>query len=122
MTSSLRYGAVGTAVVVLSVLAFWPFLNAAGRRGILIAACVALPIQIASFAALRRFRGQIDRFLVVWVGGTLIRMVAIGAAAFVVIRADAEVAVPMLLALASFFFGLLLLEPIYFRPERRGTS
>jgi len=35
--------------------------------------------------------------------------------AVVVIRSGTEGAVPMLLALAGFFFGLLLLEPVYFR-------
>ena len=45
-----------------------------------------------------------------WIAGHLLAVVAI-----VVIRSGMEGAVPMLLALAGFFFGLLLLEPVYFR-------
>ena len=44
------------------------------------------------------------------------------AGAFIVIRSGMEGAVPMLLALASFFFGLLMLEPIYFKAEPNGTG
>ncbi len=49
-------------------------------------------------------------------------MSAIGVVAWLVIRSETEMAVPMLLALASFFFGLLLLEPIYFRSGQREPS
>ena len=122
MTSSLRYAGVGTGVVGLVVLLSWPFLEPVGRQGVLMAAAVALPVQIASFALLQRYRGELNRFLAAWVGGTLIRMGVIGIVAFIVIRSGTEGAVPMLLALASFFFGLLLLEPIYFRAEPNGTS
>ncbi len=122
MTSSLRYATVGTSVVGLAVLLSWPFLDPVGRRGVVTAALVALPVQIVSFALLRRYRGELKRFLAAWVGGTLIRMLVIGAVAFFVIRSGAEGAVPMLLALASFFFGLLLLEPIYFRPQAEKPS
>jgi hypothetical protein len=38
--------------------------------------------------------------------------------AFLVLRSGSEGIAPTLLALASFFFGLLLLEPIYFRAAR----
>ena len=122
MTSSLRYATVGTGVVGLAVLLSWLFLDPVGRRGVLIAALVALPVQITCFALLQRYRNQLKRFLAAWVGGVLIRMLVIGAAAFVVIRSGTEGAVPMLLALASFFFGLLLLEPIYFRAEQKETG
>jgi hypothetical protein len=42
-------------------------------------------------------------------------MATIGAVALLVTRSGAEGLVPTLLSLAAFFFGLLLLEPIYFR-------
>lgn len=122
MTSSLRYATVGTGVVALAVLLSWPFLDPGARRGVVAAALVALPVQIASFALMQRFRGQVDRFLIAWVGGTVLRMLTIGFVAFVVVRSGSGNVMPTLVALASFFFGLLLLEPIYFRgaPERAG--
>jgi hypothetical protein len=112
---TLRYAVVGTCAVGVMALSSWPFLDPAGRRGIALAAAVALPIQIGSFAALLHVRTRPRDFLVTWVGGTVLRMAAIGIVAFLVIRSGAEGLVPTLIALATFFFGLLLLEPIYFR-------
>ena len=107
--------------MALITLVFMPFLDPAGRRGLVIAALIALPIQIIAFSAMLSFRSDWNRFLAVWVGGTLLRMVVIGLAAFVAIRLDLEGLAPMLLALAGFFFGLLLIEPIYLRSEHAET-
>jgi len=115
MTRSFRYAVVGTALVGLVVLIAWPLLDSVGRRGVAIAAAVALPVQIISFAALLHLRARLKAFLIAWVGGTLLRMAAIGVVAVFVVRSGGEGVVPTLMALASFFFGLLLLEPIYFR-------
>jgi len=116
-----KYAFTGLVGVALITLIFMPFLDSAGRRGLVIAAFIALPIQIVAFAAMLSFRSNWNRFLAVWVGGTLLRMVAIGLAAFVAIRLDLEGLAPMLLALAGFFFGLLLIEPIYLRSENAET-
>ena len=115
MRVSARYGAAAVVSIALITLVIWPFLDPAGRSGVLLAAGVALPVQILSFALLQGFRSHLNRFLAVWVGGTLLRMVAIGVVAFLVIRSGTVAVAPTLLALASFFFGLLLLEPVYFR-------
>lgn len=116
MSASARYGIASITVIALATLLFWPFLAPAGRRGVLLAAVVAVPLQIASFTLLCRFRGELKRFLVVWVGGTVVRMLAIGAVAFLLLRSGTDGVVTTLLALATFFFGLLLMEPMYFRP------
>ena len=121
MSNVTKYAFTGLVGVALITLVFMPFLDSAGRRGLVIAAFIALPIQIAAFAAMLSFRSNWNRFLAVWVGGTLLRMVAIGLAAFVAIRLDLEGLAPMLLALAGFFFGLLLIEPIYLRSENAET-
>jgi hypothetical protein len=121
MISSVRYAVVGTAVVSAAVMVAWPFLDPVGRRGVVIAAAVALPVQIGSFAALLHLRTRQKQFLLAWVGGTLIRMATIGVVAWVVIRSG-EGVISTLLALASFFFGLLLLEPIYFRSRQGEPS
>lgn len=117
MRASARYGNASITVIALATLLLWPFLEPSGRRGVLVAAAVAVPLQVGSFTLLCRFRGELKRFLVAWVGGTLMRMLAIGAVAFVVLRSGTEGVVPTLLALVTFFFGLLLLEPMYFRPS-----
>ena len=121
MNNVTKYAFTGLLGVALITLVFMPFLDPAGRRGLVIAALIALPIQILAFSAMLSFRSDWNRFLVVWVGGTLLRMVVIALAAFVAIRLDLEGLAPMLLALAGFFFGLLLIEPIYLRSEHAET-
>ncbi len=121
MNNVTKYAFTGLLGVALITLVFMPFLDPAGRRGLVIAALIALPIQILAFSAMLSFRSDWNRFLVVWVGGTLLRMVVIALAAFVAIRLDLEGLAPMLLALAGFFFGLLLIEPIYLRSEHPET-
>jgi hypothetical protein len=121
MSASLKYGATGVGAIAVIVLGLWPFLDGAGRNGVMAAAAIALPVQVLAFAALNRFRGELNGFLAAWVGGTLVRMVVIAVVAIAVIRSGTEGAVPMLLALAGFFFGLLLLEPVYFRVESNKT-
>ena len=121
MSNVTKYAFTGLLGVALITLVFMPFLDPAGRRGLVIAALIALPIQILAFSAMLSFRSDWNRFLVVWVGGTLLRMVVIALAAFVAIRLDLEGLAPMLLALAGFFFGLLLIEPIYLRSEHPET-
>ena len=121
MNNVTKYAFTGLIGVALITLVFMPFLDPAGRRGLVIAALIALPIQILAFSAMLSFRSDWNRFLVVWVGGTLLRMIVIALAAFVAIRLDLEGLAPMLLALAGFFFGLLLIEPIYLRSEHPET-
>ena len=117
MSASVKYAASGFGIVAVLTLALWPFLDPAGRSGVLIAAAVAVPVQVIAFTVLLKYRGQQNGFLAAWAGGTLVRMAVIGIVAVVAIRSGTEGAIPMLLALAGFFFGPLLLEPIYFKPE-----
>lgn len=115
MSSPVKYAVTGGFAVATIVVVLWPFLEPAGRNGVMAAAAVALPVQVIAFWALVRFRAELNGFLAVWVGGTLVRMAVIAVVSIIVIQSGMEGAVPMLLALAGFFFGLLLLEPMYFR-------
>ena len=110
MRASVRYGAAAVALIALITLLSWPFLDEAGRRGVLVAAIVALPVQILSFALLQGYRSHLKRFLAVWVGGTVLRMVAIGLVAFLVIQSGTVAIAPTLLALASFFSAKAVLS------------
>ena len=115
MSASTKYAVTSVVAIATIVVGLWPFLEPAGRNGVLAAAAVALPVQVIAFWALIHFRAELNGFLAAWVGGTLVRMAVIAVVAIVVVRSGMEGAVPMLLALAGFFFGLLLLEPVYFR-------
>jgi len=116
-----RYALTGLGGVTFVMLVLWSFLDPLGRRGLLIAALIALPIQVLAFSAMLRFRTNWNHFLAVWLGGTLLRMGVLGLVAFVAVRTNSEGLDPMLLALAGFFFGLLLIEPIYLRSEHAET-
>lgn len=115
MTTSVRYGVSAAVVLAALTLALWPFLDPSGRRGVLAAAFLALPVQVAAFAVLVRAKGRPRGFMGAWVGGMAARALTLVAAAALAIRSGTESAVPMLLALAGFFFALLLLEGIYFK-------
>ncbi|MGD8321797.1 MAG: hypothetical protein PVJ02_15220 [Gemmatimonadota bacterium] len=122
MSTALKYAATGTAVVALVTLVLWPVLGSDARRGVVTAAAIALPIQILAFALLIRVRGKLNGFLAVWAGGTLVRIAVLGIVAVVAIRANAPGTIALLFALAGFFFVLLLLEPVYFRPRAGETT
>ena len=111
----MKYAATGVGAIALIVSGLWPLLDVAARNGVLVAAAIALTVQVAAFSVLNHSRGELNGFMMAWVGGMMVRMLVIAAVAVIVIRSGTESAVPLLLALAGFFFGLLLLEPVFFR-------
>lgn len=117
----MKYAATGGGAIALIVLGLWPLLDASAWSGVLVAAAIALTVQTAAFAVLHQSQGALNGFMMAWVGGMMVRMLVIAAVAVIVIRSGTESAVPMLLALAGFFFGLLLLEPVFFRVEPNQT-
>jgi hypothetical protein len=122
VSATVRYSAAAVALVVLATLALWPFLGEASRRGVLTAGLIALPIQMVAFALLVRFRGRVNGFLAAWAGGMALRTLVVVATAVVVVRSGTASAIPMLIALAAFLFGLLLLEPLCFRNDLKGAA
>jgi hypothetical protein len=88
----------------------------------LVAALVAYPIQMLAFFLLVRYWEDRKRFLFFWVGGTAVRMGVILLAALALTRFDGLPPAPTLLGLAGFFFGLLLLEPLFLRPRGAETT
>jgi hypothetical protein len=106
-------------VALVGVAGLWPILDGPARSGILAAAAIALPLQIAAFALLSWGQRQQSRFLAAWLGGTLARLLAVcGATVWVVI--SGRPAAPTLLSLVAFLFAMLLLES-FFLP-RSGTA
>ena len=103
--------------ISLVIAGSWPWLSPSARTGLLVAALVAYPVQMLAFFLLVRNWGQTKRFMIVWVGGTVVRMGVILVAALVLTRVTALPPAPTLLGLAGFFFGLLLLEPLFLRPR-----
>ena len=122
MTQTYRYGGVSLLVILLAVAGLWPWVSSSARAGILFAALVAFAVQMIAFILLVRFWGEGKKFLLVWVGGTVVRMGVILLAALWVSLREAFPAAPTLLALAGFFFGLLLLEPLFLGAGRSEST
>jgi hypothetical protein len=122
LTQTYRYGGVSLLVILLAVAGLWPWVSSSARAGILFAALVAFAVQMIAFILLVRFWGEGKKFLLVWVGGTVVRMGVILLAALWVSLREALPPAPTLLALAGFFFGLLLLEPLFLRPGRSEST
>lgn len=116
MTPWLRYGFAGFILVGLLGAAVWPFLGPDARRGVLVGAAVAYPIQLVAFGLMVRYRDRANAFLAVWAGGTLVRMGSVLAVGLLLLKVEVADPTALLLALAGFFFGLLLLEPLFLRP------
>jgi hypothetical protein len=119
---SLKYGAAGALLLGVITLMLWPFLGGPARSGVLIAALIALPVQLVAFAVLARHRGRGEGFMAAWAGGMALRAAAVVVTALVAVRTGTPSAVALLLALAGFLFALLLLEPLYFRSEPKGAA
>ncbi len=110
-----RYTRAAVLLVILALLALRPLLAAADFRAVSLAGAVATAVQIALFGSMLHCRTRWNRFLVAWVGGIAVRAAVVVSAALVAVWLDAPTAPPMLLALAGFLFGLVLLEPVFLR-------
>ena len=118
MSASLKYGASALLLIAVLTLVLWPFLDQPQRRGVLLAGLIALPVQLAAFSVLVRNR-EGNRFLAAWAGGMVLRVLIVVLAAVAAVQTAAPSGTAMLLALAGFFFALLLLEPLHLR---RGSE
>jgi hypothetical protein len=106
----LRYALLATTLTALVVAGGWIGFDDPARRGVNLAAAIALPLQLVLFALLVVQKTGSIGFLVVWVGSTLLRILAIGAAALLVQARDDLDPMATLLTLAGLLFVLLLLE------------
>lgn len=113
MRSVPGYAAAGLLLTALAMGLAWPFLGMDGRRGVVVAAAAALPMQVLFYALLARARAAGTGFLGAWVTGMLGRLALVGAVALVVVRREDLPPAPTLTALAGLLFGLLLLEPAF---------
>ncbi|CAN5725167.1 hypothetical protein BH23GEM11_BH23GEM11_18440 [soil metagenome] len=115
MKAWTRYLGMAAGVTVVALLMALVLLEGSARLGLLWAAGVALVVQLGAFAFLVRFRARPHGFLAVWLGGSLVRLLGLGAMAVAVVRRDDLDPLWSLLGLAGLFFILHLLEPVALR-------
>jgi len=119
---SVKYGVAALLMIGVVTLALWPFLDQPSRRGVLTAGLIAVPVQVLAFATLVRYRGRTSGFMAAWAGGMAVRALVVLVTAVAVVQMQTPGAIALLLALAGFFFGLLLLEAYYFRADVRAKA
>ncbi len=116
-----RYALTGLLMIVVAVAALFPFVDDEGRRGVLLAAAVAYPVQVAAFGLLLRARGDPSRFFVWWGAGVVVRIGVVIIIGLLALRIESVGAEALLLSLAGFFFGLLLIEPAFLKGADRDA-
>ena len=102
-------------MIAIALTALFPFLEDEGRRGVMLAAAVAYPVQIVAFGLLLRARGEPSRFFVWWGAGVAFRIGVVVIVGLVALRIESLGAEALLLSLAGFFFGLLMIEPAFLK-------
>lgn len=115
MRPAVGYAAAAFALLLAGAGLSYVVLGPEHGLGVVVAAVVAYPVMVVSFAVMVRFREGGNRFLAAWIGGVLARLVVLGLAVVAVMEVDALRPASTLLAVAGFFFALLLLEPVFFR-------
>lgn len=113
MKRVVRFSVVSVTIVGAVVALAWFTLDPAAGQGVLIAGCVAVPLQIAGFAFLVRMRDDAKGLMAAWVGGVMARLAAIVAMAVVVLLVPTLAPAATMIAMAGFLFGLALLEHRY---------
>lgn len=112
-----HYSIVALLILAVLVGALWPFFDAAGRMSLLVAAVVALPVQLAAFALIVPALGHSTKFLIRWGLGFLGRMGVVAAVGLSLHRFEILDPSVLLLSVCGFLFTLLLLEPMFFRNQ-----
>jgi hypothetical protein len=108
-------------MIAAAVVVLFQFLEDDGRLGVLIAAGIAFPVQVVAFGLLLRARGEPSRFFVWWGVGVLVRIGVVIVVGIVALRIETLGAEALLLSLAGFFFGLLLIEPVFLKATDKAA-
>lgn len=115
MKAWLAYALAGGALVLVGALVATLVVSPGARGAVWFAAGVAWVLQLVAFAGLVAVRGRSEMFLVGWLGGLVMRFLAVGLVAFWLSRDPVFPLEPALLSLVAFVFLLLLLEPLFLR-------
>ncbi|MEX2465893.1 MAG: hypothetical protein WD995_03230 [Gemmatimonadota bacterium] len=117
-----RYTLVTSLLVVLFLAIAAPFLDAAGRFGLMVAAGVTLPLQIGLFALLVGTRHDSMRFMASWGLGVLGRMLVVGVVGLSIHMLETVDPTVTILSTVGLFFIFLLLEPVFLFRNEQATG
>lgn len=122
MIRLLRYGVACAVLVAVSAGGSALWLEPDHVRALFVAGGVAMALQVVGFGLLIAAKNHTNRFLAVWVGGTLVRFAAVGIAAWVLVRRGEPDLLTTLLGLAGYLFAMLLLEPAFLHADVHSES
>jgi len=119
MKALARYTAVTTLIATLLVAATAPFVGDSGKAGLLLAAGVAVSMQVLLFGLLHGARRDSSRFLAFWGVGVLARMGVVVLVGVSVRALDVFDPTVTVMGTVGLLFIFLLLEPLFLlRSER----
>lgn len=122
MSRTLRYSGLSALVVLAGFGVAAPFLDTAGRNGLMVAGGIAVAIQGCMFAALHRLKDREHGFLLALLGGAAARFGAVGITGAIATNVETGLGIePLILGLAAFLFVLLMLEALYVRGSTDDT-
>ena len=111
MVAVLRFAVFAiVATIVVGLLLAMAYTGAEERRAIVISALIALPLQLATFAGVRSMPRE--HVMSAWMGGTLVRFIALMVYGFVLVKALGLPSGAALISFAAFLFALTLIEPL----------
>ncbi|MDT8369476.1 MAG: hypothetical protein RQ745_09740 [Longimicrobiales bacterium] len=123
MKAFLLYTVIACTVIAGATLGVGATLDPVGRRSLVWAAGIAIPVQLIAFGALLRTRDQGNAFLLAFAGGGAARLGVLGVAGLLVTRMESDLAAaPLMLGLAGYLFALLLLEGLFLRMGARTRT
>lgn len=117
-----RYAAVAVVLAGCVVLAGWWAFDDVGRRGLVLGAGTALLVQLPAFGLLVVQPRSSPKFMGAWVAGTLLRLLAVGGVAIVLLVSEDFDPLTALLSLVGLLFVLLLLESLWLRKTANGPT
>ena len=117
-----HYSITAAVILLVAVGALWSFVDDAGRASLLVAAAIALPVQVGTFALLLRSSVETAQFMMWWGVGVLGRMLVVVGVGLSLESLSSLDPTVLLLSLCFFFFTLLLLEPVFFSRGNRPTQ
>ncbi len=117
-----RYTLVIGSIVVALFAVTAPFLDAAGRFGLVVAAGVALPLQVGLFALLVEARHDPSRFIAFWGLGVLGRMAMVAVVGLSIRSSGILDPTVTIMSTVGLMFIFLLLEPVYLRRDDQVTE
>jgi hypothetical protein len=121
MSAWAAYAGAGLGILAAVALAASLATGSDAAPAIWFAAGIAWIVQLLAFAALVAVRRNHALFTAGWLGGMVIRFIALAALAFFGSRTAVFPVKPLLVSFVAFLFLMILLEPVFLKRGLRTS-